>query len=259
MSERPRLTPLLLVGFFLLLLVGATLLLAFTLFSAPRSTFVLAAIGFICWLELLFGMMIGLSLVKGEGEGGPSVAMNAILFKVASLYGIVGVITIVAFAFMPESTGRDNIFGATLFLESVLFFIIGATLCYNDIRFQAKDAPVLAQREQHAVKSFSLQSVLMTMRGIRMEQPDLLSRCDALMKKLEKAEQALAHSHGGGLAGGIPDPKAFEAQISQAVDGLTDGSSTLAGDNADAAAETLGQMEQHANQLQAALAGARLL
>ena len=247
------------VGLFSALLIGATVLLAFTLFPSPRSTFVLSAIGFVCWLELLFALMIAISLVKGEGEGGPTFAMTAILFKVASLYGIVGVLTIVGFALIPESSGRDNVFGATIFLESVIFFIIGATLCYKDIRFQAELAPVVEQREKHVVKSFSLQGVLMTMRGIRLQEPELLSRSDALMKKMEQAEQALAHSHGGGLAGNLPDPKAFEEQISQAVEGLAESSTSLAGDNPEATSEILGRMEQHVNHLHAALASARLL
>lgn len=256
--QKPTLTPLILVFVFALLIIGATLLLGLALTESPRGFMTWALIGFICWFEFVFAMLAGHFLwVKGK-EQVVSGAMMAIVFKVAGSYTVIGILTVLLFAIIPgQSDQRDKVFAALMFLESAIFFAIGVALYYSDLHQQKADAPALEQREQHAVKAFTLQGVLQTMRSVRVEDTQFLGRHDALMKKIERAEQALAHSHGGGVLSNLPDPRMFEEQVSSAVDGLSECSSSLvhSQDNMD---EVLQTMDGHITQLNATLTAARL-
>ena len=257
-SGKSTLTPVVLVFVFALLIIGATLLLGLALTTPPRDFMTWAVIGFICWFEFIFAMLAGhFLLVKGK-EQSVSGAMMAIVFKVAGSYTIVGLVTVLLFAIIPgQSDQRDKVFAALMFLESAIFFAIGVALYYHDLHQQQADAPALEQREQHAVKAFTLQGVLHTMRSVKVEDVQFLSRHDAPMKKIERAEQALAHSHGGGVLSNLPDPRHFEEQVSLSVDGLTECSSSLV-DSQGNMEEVLKIMEGHVTQLNATLSEARL-
>ena len=259
MARKAPLTPFILIGVFTFLFIGATLLLAFNIFLEPRGTLVLAGIGFVCWFEFLLGFMIGAFLIKGYFGDGFSGAITAILFKVTTLYGLIGIVTLIAFALFPESPQRDNLFGAAIFFESILFFAIGTTLIYFDSRNQADQKEVLAKREEHVSKSYDLSGILLSMRDAKVEEADALARVDRLMKKLENAEQCLSHSHGGGLANKVPDFKSLDLQISETIDNLTLSSTSLVQDGTDVSDETLRKMEKDANGLHSLLARAKLL
>ena len=259
MTRKAPLTPFLLVGVFTILFIGGTLLLAFNIFTEPRSTLVLAGITFVCWVELLLGIMIGAFLVKGYFGNGFSGAITAILVKVTTLYGLIGIITIAAFAFFPETPERDNLFGATIFFESVLFFAAGTALIYFDSRYQADQNRVLTQREQHTTKSYDIAGILSSMRNVKTEDPDTLSQLHSLMKKLETAEQCLAHSHGGGLSSEISDFKTLDAQIFTAVDNLNRESLSLVNNDSEISGDAILKMEKNANDLHSVLARAKLL
>ena len=259
MLKNAPLTPVILIGVFTFLFIGATLLLAFNIFLEPRGTLVLAGIAFVCWFEFLLGFMIGAFLIKGFFGNGLSGAITAILFKVTTLYGFIGIVTLIIFAFFPESPQRDNLFGAAIFFESILFFAIGTALIYFDYRNQADQKQVLAKREEHTTKSYDLSGILLSMRDLKVEETDTLSRFDRLMKKLENAEQCLSHSHGGGLANQVPDFKSLDLQISETIDNLTISSTSLSKEGTKVSEETLQKMEKDANGLHSLLARARLL
>ena len=259
MPGKAPLTPFILIGVFTFLLIGATLLLAFNIFLEPRGTLVLAGIGFICWFEFLLGFMIGAFLVKGYFGDGFSGAITPILLKVTTLYGLIGIITLIIFAFVPETSQRDNLFGATIFLESIVFFAIGATLIYFDSRYQSDQNQVLAKREEHVTKSYDLSGILLSMRNAKIEEPDALGRVDRLMKKLGNAQQCLSHSHGGGLASQVADFNALNVQISEAVERLVASSDSLVQDDANISDDALLQLEKDANDLHSTLAKAKLL
>ena len=146
MLKNAPLTPIILIGVFTFLFIGATLLLAFNIFLEPRGTLILAGIAFVCWFEFLLGFMIGAFLIKGFFGNGLSGAITAILFKVTTLYGFIGIVTLIIFAFFPVSPQRDNLFGASIFFESILLFAIGTALIYFDYRNQSDQKHVLEKR-----------------------------------------------------------------------------------------------------------------
>jgi hypothetical protein len=259
MTSKAPLTPLLLVGIFTSLFIGGTLLLAFTFFTEPRSSLVLAGITFVCWVEFLMGIMIGAFLVKSYFGNGFSGAITAILLKATTLYGLIGVITLIAFALFPESQQRDNLFGAAIFFESIFFFAVGAALIYFDTRNRADQEQVLSKREEHATKSYDLSGILLSMRNTKLEEAEALLRFDRLMKKLQNAEQCLSHSHGGGLADKVPDFESLDQQISKTIEKLTQSSTTLVQAGTDFSEENLQKMEEDTSSLHSLLARARLL
>ena len=97
------------------------------------------------------------------------------------------------------------------------------------------------------------------MRDLKVTEADTLARFDRLMKKLENAEQCLAHSHGGGLANQVPDFKSLDLQISETIDNLTTSSTSLTKEGKEVSEETLHKMETDANDLHSLLARAKLL
>jgi len=257
-TGRTNLTPLVLVFVFALLIIGGTLMLGLAWTTPPRGFMTQAVIGFICWFEFVFAMLAGHFLWMRGKEKSVSGAMMAIVFKVAGSYTFIGLLTVILFGvFSVQSDQRDKMLAALMFLESAIFFAIGVALYYHDLSQQQADAPALEQREQHSVKAFSLQGILHTMRSVKMEDAQFLSRHDALMKKIERAEQALAHSHGGGVLSDLPDPRHFEEKVSSSVDGLTECSSALV-DSQGNMEEVLNTMEGHITQLNATLSEARL-
>ena len=93
-TGKSTLTPVVLVFVFALLIIGGSLLLGLAWTTPPRGFTTQAVIGYICWFEFVFAMLVGHFLwVRGQ-EKSVSGAMMDIVFKVAgstpSVYALDG-------------------------------------------------------------------------------------------------------------------------------------------------------------------------
>jgi len=176
MTSKAPLTPLLLVGIFTSLFIGGTLLLAFTFFPEPRSSLVLAGITFVCWVEFLMGIMIGAFLVKSYFGNGFSGAITAILLKATTLYGLIGVITLIAFALLEHATKSYDLSGILLSIRNTKLEEAEALLRFDRLMKKLQNAEQCLSHSHGG--------------GLADKVPDFESLDQQISKTIEKLTQS---------------------------------------------------------------------
>jgi hypothetical protein len=116
------------------------------------------------------------------------------------LYAASGLIaTVVYLALRSKNGSSDGKFLAVFLLITLLWFIIVAVLYAQDLFSQDTARAVNEKRADHDRRARSLRTTLSKIRAVRTDDDNLRARLAVLAKRLEGAETALAHSHGGGV------------------------------------------------------------
>lgn len=197
--------------------------------------------GLLVFIELVaYGFTLSLLLARA---GAPKVSTPMVVasWRILILYALVALISIIIYSMIRDKLHpSDRIFATVLMIETALG-LLGVMLVRSwDLYFQANEQPMLAQREAHRTMARPLGPVLERLRAIRLADPPMAVRLGRLMKRLETVEQALSHSHGGGVGSreagathpGAPDTQELSAQGIADLDAVATG--LEAGTNSDA-------------------------
>ena len=240
-----------------LLVAVTTIFVGHTISPKPLGFIAWTTIGFLCFVEFLFTILGVNGLVGRRRRRRPSGVVLVISYYIVGIYTAVGLVSIILYSVgRSESGSGDRSFMAILMAETVLAFVIVVLLYAYDFFIASTSQAQMERREHHAGESRSVRASLAALGNLTLSDPPLLQRREALVKKLQKAETALAHSHGGGIGsreGGWQHPAdpAAEQAVDEAVNGLGYVSSKLAAPAE--VAQTLAEMDGLANQLQSAL------
>ena len=178
--------------------IGATAAVAYVFSSPPRGAMFWFVTVFVCVIEFLAGILAVNILALSRAKYRPSGAILAITYVMVMLYAASGLIaTVVYLALRREDGSNDSRFLAVFLLITLLWFIIVAVLYAQDLFSQ--DTTRTEKRADHDRRARSLKTALSTIRAVRTDDDKLRARLAVLAKRLEGAEIALAHSHGGGV------------------------------------------------------------
>ena len=180
--------------------IGATAAVAYIFSSPPRGTMFWFVTVFLCAVEFLAGILAVNILALSRAKYRPSGAILAITYVMVLLYAASGLIaTVVYLALRSKSGSGDGKFLAVFLLITLLWFIIVAVLYAQDLFSQDTTRAVTEKRADHDRRARSLKTTLSKIRAVRTDDDNLRARLAVLAKRLEGAETALAHSHGGGV------------------------------------------------------------
>ncbi|MCY2927569.1 MAG: hypothetical protein NT031_19445 [Planctomycetota bacterium] len=250
------------VSLMFLIAVGVTIAAAFLFVEHDRGFLFWVTTGLLVFIELVAYSFV-LSLLVGRA-GGVKVSTPMIVasWRILALYALVALTSVVIYSLLRDKDHpSDKIFATVLMIETALG-LLGVMLVRSwDIYFQANEQPMLAHREAHRTMARPLGPVLERLRAIRLADPPMAVRLGRLMKRLETVEQALSHSHGGGVGSreaGVTHPGAPDAQelIAQGIADLDAVATGLeAGTNSDA---FLAEGEKLATRLQGGVSALEL-
>jgi hypothetical protein len=184
------------LGVIFVLIAGVTIFAAMSFVRQPDRGFMFwMTTGFILFIEtLIFAGAMG--LLAGKGSSTPIILANT---RVVLILGVVGLASIIIYHVIRDPDApADKAFGAVMAIEVTVAIAVIILLRAWDTYFNAMTAPIAAQRREHAVKGRSLQAQLVRLRGLSWTDNELAMRADRILKRLEAAQGALAHSHGGG-------------------------------------------------------------
>jgi hypothetical protein len=207
-------------------------------------------IGFLCFIELLL-CIIGINALVGrKRRKRPSGAVLLITYGVVFVYAGVGLTSIILYSVVrPETGAGDRSFLAILLAETVLAFIIVTIFYAYDLFLASASETMIRARDHDLDSSRTVRGILAALSDLVLSNEDLLARRERLVKKLSKAETALAHSHGGGVGsreGGWqhPDDSEAVAAADDAIRGLDGTSTLLAGEDEEGLARRFDDLER---------------
>lgn len=200
-----------------LLLLAATAFVMFLtlsaayLFSAPPRSFMFwLSTGAACFIEFLVGMFFLNSYARSATTTRPSYPMLIPLFLLLVGYAVALFASLLVYWGLRDPSGSgDLLFCATLGLETGVFALIAALVYGWDAFFTGQERAVTEQRAEHKAVALSLHEALSGLDAVS-GVPEAVTWADKLRKRLRSAENALAHSHGGGMG-------SFEAGTGQRV------------------------------------------
>lgn len=187
------------VGALTLVAVGATLGVSALVSPSPRSFVADVATGFVCLVETVIGLLIVGSLARrrGAGAGGAS---TAVLVAVTVAYAFVGFATLSVYAVIRGGRDADGHgLWAVLLVETAMAFIAGGAFCGAADAVAGAEAPALARRAVHAELAREIRVAAARLRAMTTREPAEMKELDAVAKRLDVIESALAHSSGGGV------------------------------------------------------------
>ena len=208
-----------------ILAVATPMTVAMLVTEAPRGFIFWMLTMFLCFAELaIYGLAMG-ALAAKAGKPRTSGASAILLWMIVAAYLAVGLVTILIYWAVRDSENPpDKVFAAIFGAITVAFFILAGLVRTWDLYFQGMERPVMERRAEHARKARSLAPLMARIRALPLEGDDRVL-ADRMVKRLETAETALKHSHGGGLGsheGGaqhVVDPAA-EADMDARIDDL---------------------------------------
>jgi hypothetical protein len=185
-------------GLFVLALAATTALILLVT-DDSRGFMTWITLLFLCTMEMVALLMIVAPMVDSGRTEKPSGAAVAISWGVLATYFLVGVVCIIFYGLARDPKNPHDVgFSAILGFLAVVAFIIAQFIRAYDLFFQAGTQEALVRRESHVVKARTLKSLLARMRQVNW-QPEALGRVEKILKRIERVETALAHSHGGGM------------------------------------------------------------
>lgn len=181
--------------------IGVTLLAT----EAPRGLTPWLFAYFLSTIELLVGMWTLNAFARARCRYRPSGATIRMVWSVLAVYAMLGLAAIVLYTLARQSDGAGDVRFAAGFVAGTVFFAVVSVILYGyDLFFTTQEQPILEKRKAHAAQSVSLLPVLAGLRALHPNDPAMLQQLSRLIKRLEGAQLALSHSHGGG-AGSYDD------------------------------------------------------
>jgi len=186
--------------------VGVTLLASFMWVEEASGFVFWMRTLFLCGIELLAGLLALHALLPRSVGWRPSGATLVGSYTAIGVYAVIGLISILAYQYLRDAEDpADNAFGAYFILLTAGFFGIAIFLYGWDLFYGAKTRPIQEKRDEHMRRARSLQIPIRQLRGLHVDDGELARDIDQAIKRLERIDANLRHSHGGG-AGSLEHP-----------------------------------------------------
>ena len=218
----------LLVGVLILVAVGVTVLASYLIVEEPEGFVFWTRTLFLCFIELVFGALLISSILRLPNSMRTTGATTMYVYGLFTLYAVIGLGSIIAYQYLrdPEAP-KDTAFAAVLLVITTGFFVFTVFVAGFDIFFQKSNASIQEVRRDHDRRARSLNASIAVFRSIDPGNSELAVEFDRTLKRLERLETNLAHSHGGG--GGswesgpdVSEHRAADMDIALALDEVTE-------------------------------------
>jgi hypothetical protein len=210
------------VGVLTFVSVAATIGVSFLLWPSSARTFpVNVGTAFLALVETVIGLLVAGSALRRRGAG-PGGAATPVLLAIVVIYAVVGFVSIGAYSLLRRDDQHEGWLWAALLAETALAFLVCGSFWGAAEVVAAAEAPALARRAEHAGLARQVREAVVRLRALTTQDPVEMRKADALVKRLEAIESALAHSQGGGVGsreggGSRPSDPSVEQDLASAA------------------------------------------
>ncbi len=184
----------------MLLTMGVTIAIGYSVTMPPRSLLVWITIHFICSVEFVASMLVLNHFVRSKVDNKPSGAAIVGLWRLLGIYLLVGIVAISAYSLYRPAVGNyDHYFAAGFASLTMAIFLVAVIVYSFDLFMGMKDVRIEQVRRMDKTLASYITPVISALEQLQLNDTEKLDKRQKLLRNLRTISMSLQHSHGGGI------------------------------------------------------------